>query len=161
MEMLNHHFCFLCDGIRITFYKGTQLLLRSLLVEHRVILHRLHEFIVAGNRCVVFQHVENEAFLNGLLHRVHVEWAMFYIVAILIRNTEGLQRFIFRSGCEGKVAGISQQLTAFHHCIDFILIIHLIFGGKAGKSQVHLGRVTSTLTGMGLVNNNCKTILLM
>lgn len=84
--------------------------MRSLLIEHRVILHRFHKFVVAGNRCVVFQHIKNKAFLNSLLHCIYVEWAMFHIVAILIRNTKCLQRFIFRSSRESKIAGICQQL---------------------------------------------------
>src|SRR5699024_7897502 len=45
VEMLDNHFCFLGNRIRITFYEGTQLLLRSLFVEHWIILHCFHELI--------------------------------------------------------------------------------------------------------------------
>ena len=45
MEVFNHHCSLFCNDLRITFYKSTQLLLRTLLVEHRIILDSLHDLI--------------------------------------------------------------------------------------------------------------------
>ena len=42
VEMLDNHFCFLGNRISITFYEGTQLLLRSFLVEHGIVIDSFH-----------------------------------------------------------------------------------------------------------------------
>ena len=73
VEMVDHDLRLFADGMVMGFDIAPQLLLRPLGVELRVILHRLHEPVVALDRRVVLQHVEDEALLDGLLHRVAVE----------------------------------------------------------------------------------------
>ena len=130
VEVVYHHSRFLGYGIAVAFYKAAQLLLRQLLIEHRVILDGLHQLIEAVDRRVVLQHIQNESFLDCLFHRINMERSMLNIVAVLIRNAEGFQRFILRGCGKRKVAGIVQQFAPFHHGVDLILVIHLVVRSK-------------------------------
>ena len=130
MKMICHHSRFLGNGIAVAFHKAAQLLLRPLLIEHRVILDGLHQLIEAVDRRIVLQHIQNEPFLDCLFHRINMERSVLDIVAVLIRNAEGFQCFVFRGCGKRKVAGIVQQFTPFHHGVDLILVIHLVIGSK-------------------------------
>lgn len=118
VEMADHHFSFFRNRERLTFDKGPEFFLRLLLIEHRVILYRLFQAIIAIDGRVVLQHIQNKPFLNGLLHRVYMEGTALHLslfikqrIAIRIRYqcAECLQRLVFRRGCKGKVAGVGQQ----------------------------------------------------
>ena len=50
MKMIYHHSRFLGNGIAVAFHKAAQLLLRPLLIEHRVILDGLHQLIEAVDK---------------------------------------------------------------------------------------------------------------
>ena len=63
---------------------------------------------------------------------------MLDLVILFISNTEGFLGLVLRSGGESEVAGRCQEFAAFHHGIDLILIVHVIFRGEAGQGQVHL-----------------------
>ncbi len=126
VEVVYHHSCFLGYGIAVAFYKAAQLLLRPLLIEHRVVLDGLHQFIEAVDRRIVLQYIQNESFLDRLFHRINMKRSMLNIVAVLIRNTESFQRFILRGGGKRKIAGIVQQFASFYHCIDSVFVIHII-----------------------------------
>ena len=84
-----------------------------------------------------------------------------YRSSVFIHNkyAESLQCLILRCGRKGKIAGIIQQLTPFHHSVDFVLVVHLIIRGKPGEGKIHLRRVASALPGMRLINDNSETIL--
>ena len=86
---------------------------------------------------------------------------MLYLAILFISNTEGFLGLVLRSGGESEVAGRCQEFAAFHHGIDLILIVHVIFRGEAGKGQVHLGRVTTALAGMRLVDDDGELVILM
>jgi len=103
MEVADHHIRFFGDGKRLALHKGTQLFLRLLLVKQRIIFHRLFQPIESVDRRIVFQHIQNKAFLNRLLHGVYVERAMFNLTGIHICITEGFQRLILRRSGKGKV----------------------------------------------------------
>ena len=60
-----------------------QLFGRALGVEFRVGLDRLDEPVVAVDRRVVAQHVQDETFLDRLLHRVAVERPVLDLVAFV------------------------------------------------------------------------------
>ena len=130
VKMIYHHSRFLCNGIAVAFHKAAQLLLRPILIEHRVILDGLHQLIEAVDRRVVLQHIQNESFLDRLLHRINVERSVLNIVTVLIWNAECFQRFILWGCGKRKVAGIVQQFTPFHHGVDLILVIHLVIRSK-------------------------------
>ena len=70
VEMFHHHGSLLCNNVRIALDKSTQFLLRTLLIKHRVILDRLHDLIPAVNGRIIAQHIQNESFLNRLLHGI-------------------------------------------------------------------------------------------
>ena len=159
--MFYHHSRFLGDGIAVTFHKAAQLLLRPLLIEHRIVLDGFHQPIEAVNGRVVLQHIQNEAFLDRLFHRINMERSVLDSVAVLIRNAEGFQCFVLRSGGKRKIAGIVQQLAPFHHSVDLILVIHFVIGSKPGKCKVHLRRVSSALPGMSLIDDNGETVILV
>ena len=161
VEMLHHHSSLLCDNVRIALDEGTQFFLRTLLIKHRIILDRLHELVPAVNGCIVAEHIQNEAFLNSLLHGVDMEWAMLDFSVLFIGNTKHLLGLILRCGCEGKVAGRRDELTSLHHGIDFVFIIRFVVCSKAGKCQIHIGRVTPALARMRLVNDNGKLVVFM
>jgi len=108
VKMFYHHSRFLGNGIAVAFHKAAQLFLRPLLIEHRVILDGLHQLIEAVDRRVVLQHIQNESFLDRLLHRINVERSVFNIVTVLIWNAECFQRFILWGCGKRKVAGIVQ-----------------------------------------------------
>ncbi len=55
---------------------ATQLLLRALRIELRIAFDLLDQLVVALDRRVVLEHVEDEAFLDRLLHRVAVKGAV-------------------------------------------------------------------------------------
>ena len=161
VKVVHHHSGFLGDGIAVAFNKAAQLFLCPLLVEHRVVLDGLHQSIKAVDWRIALQHIQNKAFLDGLFHRIHMERSVFDVVSILERNAEGLQRFVLRSGCERKVAGVVQQLAPLHHGIDLVLIIHLVIRSEPGECKVHLRRISAALTGVRLVNNNGKAVILV
>ena len=161
MKMIYHHSRFLGNGIAVAFHKAAQLLLCPLLIEHRVILDGLHQLIEAVDRRVVLQHIQNESFLDRLLHRINMEGSMLDIVAVLIRNAEGFQRFILRGCGKRKVAGIVQQFAPFHHGVDFILVVHFVIGSKSGKRKVHLRRVSSALSGMSFIDDDGEMVILV
>ena len=135
MEVVNHHSGLLRYGIAVALHKIAEFLLGALFVKHRIVLDSLHQSVKAVNRRVIPQHIQNESLLDSLLHRVDMEWLMLqfaliiqYRIPIFIHNkyAEGLQRLVLWCSCEGKIAGIIQQLTPFHHSVDFILVVHLI-----------------------------------
>ena len=161
MEMLHHHSCLFSDNVRITLDKGTQLLLRTLLVKHRIILDCFHDLVPAVDGRIVPKHIKNEALLNGLLHRIDMERAMLDFTILLIGNTKHLLGLILRSSCESKVAGGGDELTSLHHGIDLILVVCIVICGKTRKCQIHIRGITSTLAGMRLVDDDGKLVILM
>src|SRR6266404_7426168 len=56
-EVVDHHLCLLTDRVLMGFNIAAQLFLRPLGVERRIVLHRLHESVVALNWGIVLQHV--------------------------------------------------------------------------------------------------------
>ena len=73
VEVVDHDLGLEPDRVVVALDVAAQLLLRPLGVELRVALDRLDQLVVAVDRRVVLEHVEDEAFLDRLLHRVAVE----------------------------------------------------------------------------------------
>ena len=73
VEVVDHDLGLEPDGVVVALDVAAQLLLRPLGVELRVALDLLDQLVVALDRRVVLQHVQDEALLDGLLHRVAVE----------------------------------------------------------------------------------------
>ena len=73
VEVVHHDLGLEPDGMVVALHIAAQLLLRLLGVELRVALDLLDQPVVAVDRRVVLEHVEDEALLDRLLHRVAVE----------------------------------------------------------------------------------------
>ena len=76
VEVVDHDLGLQPDGMVVALDVAAELLLRPLDVELRVAFDCLDEAVVALDRRVVAQHVEDEALLDRLLHRVAVEGAV-------------------------------------------------------------------------------------
>ena len=72
-EVIDHDLGLHLNGPWAGFYKCFELLLGLGGIEQRVVLHRLLYLVVALVRGVLFQHVEDELLLDGLLHGIQVE----------------------------------------------------------------------------------------
>ena len=72
-EVLDHHLRLLRDVVRVQRHEARELRGRLLLVDLRVVLDRLDQPVVRLVGRVVLEHVEDEALLDGLPHRVEVE----------------------------------------------------------------------------------------
>ena len=79
-EVVHHDLGLVADGLAVALHVAAQLLAGLLHVELGIALDGLGQAVVALHRRVVFQHVEDEAFLNRLLHRVAVEGAVLHLV---------------------------------------------------------------------------------
>src|SRR6266705_2255507 len=81
-------------------------------VEFRIGLHSFHKLVIAVDRSVVLENIEDEAFLNRLLHRVAVEWFVLYLAFRIRwqRFTKHLQSLVLRRSGKGEVTGIRQHL---------------------------------------------------
>ena len=75
--MVHHDLGLEADGVVVAFDVASQLLPGLLDVELRVVLHRFGKSVVALHRRVMPEHVQDESFLDRLLHGVAVEGAMF------------------------------------------------------------------------------------
>ena len=76
MEVVDHDLGLEADGVVVVLDIAAQLFSGALHVELRVAHHRLDQPVVAVDRRVVGQHVDDEALLDRLLHRVDVEGPM-------------------------------------------------------------------------------------
>ena len=121
MEVVHHDFGLHADGVLVVLDVAAQLLPGPLGVELRVALRRLDQPVVAVHRRVVLQHVNDEAFLNRLLHAVDVEREMSDLLPGGFRRAEYLQRLALWGRREGEVAGVGQELLGLHQPVDLVL----------------------------------------
>src|SRR5262245_33793895 len=95
---------------------------RLLALDVRVFLTSSKQFVVRGERGVVLQNVKDEPLLNGLVHRVAVNW-----LAAAPEHCEGL---VLWSRSEGKEAQVG-LLTALRHAAEELFHILPPFLGRA------------------------------
>ena len=119
VEMVDHDLGLEADRVLVSLDVAPELLAGLLDVELGVALHRLGELVVAVDRRVVLEHVQDEALLDRLLHAVVVERKMpDRAVALRIRFAEDLQRLVLRRGREGVVAGVGEKLARLHQAFE-------------------------------------------
>ncbi len=159
VEMLHHHRGLLADGVRIALHKRPQLLLRPLPVEHGIVIHGLLEPVVARYRRVVGENVEDEMFLDRLLHRIDVERTVLHFAILHVLLAEHLQRLVLGRGREREVRGVLQKPPPFHEDVDLVFVVHVIGELLAGKRDVYLRRRETVLPGVRLVDDNRKSLL--
>ena len=107
MEVVHHDLRLEADRVLVVLHVAAQLLAGATYVELRVSLDRFDQPVVAVDRRVVRQHVNDEALLDRLLHRVGMERQVLSVAALLNRRAKDLQRLVLRRGGEGEVAGVA------------------------------------------------------
>ena len=120
VEVIHHDLGLQSDGVVVVLHVAPQLLARPLGVELRVALHGLDQPVVAAHRRVVRDHVDDEALLDGLLHRVGVEGPVLGVWVDGVLRAKDLQRLVLRRGREGEVAGVIQQPLRLHQPVDLV-----------------------------------------
>lgn len=135
MKVVDHDLGLQPDGVVVALDVLAELLLGLLRVELRIAFDRLDQLVVTGDRRVALQHVEDEAFLDGMLHRVAVEGVVLGLAALFVRLPENFQRLVLRCGRESEVAGVRQHLLRLHHAVDLSpkrLVLFLLAGFRQG-----------------------------
>ncbi len=135
---------------------------RLLGVELRVVLGLLDQLVVAVHRRVALEHIEDEAFLDRLLHRVAVEGPVLDLALGVGRQrlAEHLQRLVLGRGGEGEVAGVGQHLARRHAL--FQRLVHRVLGigprvfvlRRVAKRLAHRRRGLAALAGVRLVDDD-------
>ena len=115
IEVRKHHFCFGLDGLGLSFHVAAQHLLGTLGFVFRIALDAFGEFVVTAVGGVVSEHVQNESFLDGLLHAVEVEGME---LAFFILCAEALQGFFLGRCGEGEVGAVLTHLTVSHQLLQ-------------------------------------------
>ena len=111
VEVIDHDLGLEPDGVLVALDVPAQLLLGPLGVELRVALDLLGQLVVARDRRVDLEYVEDEALLDGLLHRVAVEGPVLDDPAHLERLAEDLEGLVLGRRGEREVARVGQQLA--------------------------------------------------
>jgi hypothetical protein len=153
--LLHHDARLLVDGIAVRLHVAAELLLRLAGVELRVPLDRLDQPVVAAHGRIAEKHVQDEAFVDGLLHAVDVERAMLDLAVFLERLPEELQRLVLGRGGEGEVAGVRQELLGLDQAVDQVLDrLVLLFRARLRQADRHLRARTAALAGVRLVDDD-------
>ena len=95
VEVVDHDLGLEPDRVVVALDVAAQLLLRPLGVELRIVLDRLDQPVVAVDRRVVLEHVEDEALLDRLLHRVAVERPVLDLAAVLRTGSPKISSVLF------------------------------------------------------------------
>ncbi len=152
VEVIDHDFGLLMDCMVVAPDIIAELLVGSTHVELGVLLDFLRQPAITVHRRVVFQHVHDEALLDGLFHGVTVEGAERTIGLAHAEEFEGL---VLGSGGEGEVAGVGKHLPRLHDADDFVFGgLFLLFLAMFGEGHLHFGRGASALAGVRFVNND-------
>ena len=161
MEVVDNDSGFLMDCFRLSFHPRTKFLLGLLLVKLRVVFHRLYYFIETGVCGVVFQHIHDEAFFDGLFHSVLMEWRVLNLaVRLCMWRTKHFQRLCLWGCCKGIVVGILHHLASFYDGIEFVLQILAVGCNIARQSHIHLGGQRAILATVCLVYDDAKPLVL-
>ena len=99
----------------------------------------------------VLEHVQNEALLDGLAHRIEVERLRQPVRAL---GAEALQRHIARRGGEGEVADVGLRPARVLILRDQILDIVTGRALVGGQCVAHRLGALARLAAMGLVDND-------
>ena len=128
VEMIHHDLGFKPDGVVVAFHIPPQLFLGLLGVKLRIVFHLRHQLVIAIDRRVGLEHIEDETLLHRLLHRVTVKGPMFHLALAVGRERfpEHLERLVLGSCGKSEVAGIGEHLARGHMPLD--RLIHRVFG---------------------------------
>ena len=134
-EVIDHDLGLHINGLGAGFNKGFQLLLGLGGIEQRVVLHRLLHLVVALVRGVLLKHVEDELFLDGLLHGIQVEGVELAVSSLAAKL---LQRGRLGRGGERKVAGVLAHLALIHRRQNLVLHVYRLVTVLTRQGFIHL-----------------------
>ena len=161
VEVVHHDLGFAGDRVPVPFDVPAQPALGAFGVELRVVVNRFHESEVTVDGGVAAQHVEDEALLDGLLHRVRVERQVLDGAIWLRRGVaEQLEGLVLRRGREGEVAGVGEHAVTVDETVYLVLegvlviVARLAVGGAEGCAHGRSG--ASALAGVGFVDDDGK-----
>ena len=109
----------------------------------------LDQLVIAVNRRVGLEHIEDEALLDRLLHRVAVEGPVLDLALGIWRQrlAEHLQRLVLGRGGEREVAGVGQHLARRHALLD--ALVDRVFGvGPSSSSSACAKRLAHGRRGL-------------
>ena len=117
MEVIHHDLRLEADRVVISLDVAPQLLAGPFRVELGVVLHPLGELVVALDRRVVTQHIQDEPLLDRLFHAVGVKGVMLDRTrrAPRVRVIAKISKRLVFGGCgKGEVAGVGEKLVRLH-----------------------------------------------
>ena len=162
VEVFHHHFGLFAHRLGLTLDKSPQFLHRLAALKHRVALDGLADAVVALIGGVTFEHVEDEALLDGLTHRIDVERAVPHLaVGLGEGHAEGLQRLVLGRGGEGVEVGVGSHFAPLgklaHRLVDaFLLVVVIVL---AAEYLVGVAGHASALAAVGLVDDHGEVFL--
>ena len=148
-EVVEHDLGFGLDGAGVVLDVGAQLFLGFGAIEYWVIGDGFLDFVVAAVGGVIGEHIEDEAFFNGLLHGVKMEW-MKAAIGLLI--AEFFQRGIFRGGGESEVRSVASHFACAHGFED--LVLGVLGVAVLAHGLVHLVVRRAALRAVGFVDDD-------
>ena len=95
VEVVHHDFGLQADGVLMVLDVSAQLLPGPFGVEFRVVSRRLDQPVIAVHRRVMLQHVDDEVFLNRLLHGVDVEGDVPGLISVGNRRPPKISSVLF------------------------------------------------------------------
>ena len=153
MEVVHHDLSLETDRMIVALDIVAEFLGSTPDIELWIGFDRLDELVIAIDRHVVLEHIEDKALLDGLLHCVAVEGSVFGLSITGDRLAENLQCLVLGSCCECVVAGIRQHLSSFHDAVDSILgRLVLPLGTNHRKGSTHGCGCLATLAGVCLID---------
>jgi hypothetical protein len=162
VEVVDHDLGLQADRVRVALDVAAQLRVRLAGIELRVVLAFPDQPVVAVHRRVGLEHVEDEAFLDRLLHGVAVEGPMPDAPGRVGRQrlAEHLQCLVLRRRGEGEVAGIGQHLARRHALFE--RRVHRVLGvgsrvvvfRRRSECLAHRRRGLAALARMRLVDDD-------
>ena len=157
--MVNHDLSLLVNGILVVLNILAQLRRRPTSVKFRIIFYRLHQLVVTINRRVMLQHINDETFINRLLHRVRMKrHVLDHSARLLHWQPEYFQRPVLGRRRECEVTRVRQHPLALHNPIDLVFksFDFIIFTSSLSQCHRHRCRRSTALTRMRLVDDDAE-----
>jgi hypothetical protein len=161
-KVIHHDLGLVADGCVVAFHIAPQLAAGVFAVEQRISLDRFCQPVVTADRHVVLQHIQDELFLDRLLHHVHMKWPSTDLALIIGRQgcAKEFQGLRLGRGGEGEIAGIGEQLAAANALLDHL--VHKVFHvsvfvlalAAVGERLVQSGGSLAALAGVGFVDDH-------
>ena len=151
VKVVHHDLGLVPDGVLVPLHKAPELLLRRFDLELGIVRGAFDQMVVAPDRGVVAEHVEDEALFDSLLHGVGVEGPPAPLTVLLVFLSEHLERLALGCGGEGEVARVGEHLALLHRPVDGILRHLFAFRTRAAECPAHRRCGAPALAGVGLV----------